>query len=1051
MQSMVTGIIDPSGASATWRGYNLGLSNIFTKESTNSEYRFQGNQPKLQNAFNYKKVVATGVHGTPFDQQNDDNYWQSKQLLPNIRRPIGNGIKNALMINEGVYNINPIAGTNSFGGSQITKSSGLNPTNYSLVNTSDIDDRLRANAVPKNDPLSAQYAQGLTTGDKLDPNNIEGDAQLNNFTNDNSIARNAKTQLLDKNLINPENPFYNSFEYAKKQADYLHGLTETEIQNGYVNRRRLDLARQNAEFDMDENEYDGSEDGGVSSYGGDGSGGPPSGGSDGGGGGGSSGGGGRKSSSGSSASSGDFGSTRSKWDKLSSVGSGSMEKNYGRKRANARSYASRSDASLYRNAADTKSVGLTPFDTLTTLSGKQEHIGSKPGARSVVSNNNFLVANADPTPIQNNVQPTVLQIEPAPYTIHGSFGQRVQHAVVDGVFGVAREAFADFVEVIPEKGLALTDIIIPAEDMDTGTAPPKYSLSYEPVPEPAPPPNYGEDMDEIEEKRKLNVLRQVAHEIMRTHNTPIAQQISRELMALDTAFPDMSTETTVEVISQIFEVLENPSEIVDKAIANTSNLYDNTNASKDAILKPLRTGKKSVGKPKRSTLALQLNDAAQNADSIHSLQNVYTPNGANLGDIYDSSTGTYKKPKAGGKKASGGMKVTKNTSINKKEELSDDDNFGLSSKDMLSSEDIKALDQLTQLRDFTDEEVHKGSGDVDHFDEHVKIINNIKGMEVVRYDSVEPGLVGSKSKRNRDDLNSDDGFRPDSGKDSIQRGGERNNNPYTSTTIAIRASPLQHDNNRTKTSNVLAKDSNVTEKEEQKRLIANELDAELVSIAETVRKIPIQKSGPIMLAGRIQPSGKKQKAISEYSEGTHRAIPELRAMTAQIIGHMDQQNVYKGIASISNAIKALARSGIEGSFQGLEDFVKTLQIAIANSPGSEVSNKDLLKIFEKATNYGLEKQRIKALAKKTGMDPAGIIDSYLKKTPLFEATIRSDEHGRDYDVFFPKRKEDYEIEKQKGGRVGPNYHRVSGYYFGPSKHYEEGRNLGSSKLKYGRK
>ncbi len=174
---------------------------MYTPASTAAEYRFQGNQPKIQNAYNYKKQVITGIHGLPFDQQNDDRYWQTKQILPNILRPLGSGIKNAAIINEGVYNINPIAGTNNFGGSDISLASGTNPTNYSIVNTTDIEDRLRAHAVPANDPLSAEYAVRLAPDAQMNPNSVEGDPMLNTFRSDESIMRNAASQIYDENLM----------------------------------------------------------------------------------------------------------------------------------------------------------------------------------------------------------------------------------------------------------------------------------------------------------------------------------------------------------------------------------------------------------------------------------------------------------------------------------------------------------------------------------------------------------------------------------------------------------------------------------------------------------------------------------------------------------------------------------------------------------------------------------------------------------------------------------------------------------------------------------
>lgn len=204
-QSMALGMTDPSGAASTWRAYmSRNIKNIVTASSIAAEFRSVGDPISINNRYNYKMKVVTGIHGTPFDQQTDDNYWQSKQMLPNILRPLGSGIKNAAIINQGIYNINPIGGTNNFSGSSISAASGINPTNYTLVGTDDLQDRIRANRVPANDPLSAQYAAQLAPGSQLDSNNIEGDAQVNSFASEQSINRQAKSQIIDPNLIDPD-------------------------------------------------------------------------------------------------------------------------------------------------------------------------------------------------------------------------------------------------------------------------------------------------------------------------------------------------------------------------------------------------------------------------------------------------------------------------------------------------------------------------------------------------------------------------------------------------------------------------------------------------------------------------------------------------------------------------------------------------------------------------------------------------------------------------------------------------------------------------------
>ncbi len=229
---------------------------MYTPASTAAEFRFQGNQPKIQNAYNYKKQVITGIHGLPFDQQNDDKYWQTKQILPNILRPLGYGIKNAAIINEGVYNINPIAGTNNFGGSDISLASGTNPTNYSIVNTTDIEDRLRAHAVPANNPLSAEYAKNLAPDAQLDPNSVEGDPMINTFRSEQSILRNAQSQIYDESLMPAdgeegdqpsESLIYGRLRAGLVQAHRaMKSIDPHDIMRGMVIRNRNEAIRRGA-------------------------------------------------------------------------------------------------------------------------------------------------------------------------------------------------------------------------------------------------------------------------------------------------------------------------------------------------------------------------------------------------------------------------------------------------------------------------------------------------------------------------------------------------------------------------------------------------------------------------------------------------------------------------------------------------------------------------------------------------------------------------------------------------------------------------------------
>ena len=51
--------------------------------------------------------------------------------------------------------------------------------------------------------MSAQYAAQLAPGQQFDANNIEGDAQINTFASRQSINRQAKTQIIDPNLVDP--------------------------------------------------------------------------------------------------------------------------------------------------------------------------------------------------------------------------------------------------------------------------------------------------------------------------------------------------------------------------------------------------------------------------------------------------------------------------------------------------------------------------------------------------------------------------------------------------------------------------------------------------------------------------------------------------------------------------------------------------------------------------------------------------------------------------------------------------------------------------------
>jgi hypothetical protein len=201
-QSMILGVLDPSGAAATWRAYySHNRKNIITASSSSAEFRTTGEPISMNNRFNYKKNVSAGTRGTAFDQQDDDNYWQSKQMQPLILRPLGSGIRNAMLINEGESHTNPIAGTNDFSGGMVSRASGMNPMNYTLVDSNDISDRLRANTVSANDPLSAQYALSLSQGQKMDPNNIEGNAMLNTFQSEESAVRQSKTQLINSELF----------------------------------------------------------------------------------------------------------------------------------------------------------------------------------------------------------------------------------------------------------------------------------------------------------------------------------------------------------------------------------------------------------------------------------------------------------------------------------------------------------------------------------------------------------------------------------------------------------------------------------------------------------------------------------------------------------------------------------------------------------------------------------------------------------------------------------------------------------------------------------
>lgn len=233
---------DPSGAAATWRAHLYKKkSDIYTPESSNAEYRQQGNQPRVNNAFNYKKKDVSGVHGQPDGVQMDFLYWQNKEMLPNIRLPLGKGFE--AIVRENQYDTNPIAGTNLLSGLVVSKASGFNPTNFSLAgNPLDIEDRVRMGAVPAKDPMSAQYAMSLLRGQAIDlseANQGEGDALSNTYQSEAQRARAARAQgyqtdLPDyqKDASGPQNKEEASW-YRKKMAQQLsQGLTQKGFEDG---------------------------------------------------------------------------------------------------------------------------------------------------------------------------------------------------------------------------------------------------------------------------------------------------------------------------------------------------------------------------------------------------------------------------------------------------------------------------------------------------------------------------------------------------------------------------------------------------------------------------------------------------------------------------------------------------------------------------------------------------------------------------------------------------------------------------------------------------
>jgi hypothetical protein len=247
---MILGVLDPSGAAATWRAYySNNRKNIITTSSASAEFRTTGEPISMNNKFNYKKDVSAGTRGTAFDQQDDDNYWQSKQMQPLILRPLGSGIRNAMLINEGESHTNPIAGTNDFSGGLVSRASGMNPMNYTLIDSNDISDRLRANTVSANDPLSAQYALRLAPGNQMDPKNIEGNPLLNTFQTEESAQRQAKTQLVNGELF-----AYQDIDNANRDPTFEAGLRARSYLNKLkqhlpkdpmesIRRHTLDMAR----------------------------------------------------------------------------------------------------------------------------------------------------------------------------------------------------------------------------------------------------------------------------------------------------------------------------------------------------------------------------------------------------------------------------------------------------------------------------------------------------------------------------------------------------------------------------------------------------------------------------------------------------------------------------------------------------------------------------------------------------------------------------------------------------------------------------------------
>lgn len=118
--------------------------------------------------FTFQPVDVAGIPGQANYSRSMDTLYQAKEMAPPLIRPM---TKNTpLIVSEASRAINPIAGGNYFSDLMVTKATGLNPTNYSLLGNDDIRDRLLAHNVAASNPLSPEYALAIAGDGFVKPN-----------------------------------------------------------------------------------------------------------------------------------------------------------------------------------------------------------------------------------------------------------------------------------------------------------------------------------------------------------------------------------------------------------------------------------------------------------------------------------------------------------------------------------------------------------------------------------------------------------------------------------------------------------------------------------------------------------------------------------------------------------------------------------------------------------------------------------------------------------------------------------------------------------------